>query len=110
MPLFVKAQTPIVSKTIDTDTATGLVQRLDIWNFNVSARDNCVVVTYTIDKVAPNGKLTYVGPDQKYSRYGTKYDSLQASQVGVLLRQLFQLDASKVDSAKNTYRLLQTHP
>ena len=109
LPLFATAQTPIASKVIDTDT-TGTTQRLDVWEFKVSAKDNVIVVTYAIDKIGPNGKLSALGKDCFYSRYGTKYDSLQASQVGQMLRALFQQDASVVDSAKNVFRLLQTHP
>jgi len=104
------ASAQITTKRLDYDTAKAAYNQLSIQDCNIEGQNKMIRVIYTVDLVNSKGVMLSQGQPQVYTRYGTKYDSLRASQVGQLLFGLFQLDASKVDSAKNTYRLLQTHP
>jgi len=104
------ASAQITTKRLDYDTAREAYNQLSIQDCHIEGQNKMIRVMYTVDLVNSKGVLLSQGQPQVYTRYGTKYDSLKASQVGQMLFGLFQLDASKVDSAKNTYRLLQTHP
>jgi len=108
VPLFAKAQ--ITTKRLDFDTTKSAYNQLTIRNCYIEGDLNQIRIRYTVDLVNSKGVMLNQGDIQEYKRYGTKYDSLKTSQVGQLLFGLFQLDASKVDSAKNVFRLNQTHP
>jgi len=108
LPLVATAQ--ITTKRLDYDTTKALYNQLTIRECHIIGEQKFIRVVYSVDLVNSKGVNVYQGDAQAYTRYGTKYDSLQASQVGQLLFGLFQNDASKVDSAKNVFRLLQTHP
>jgi len=108
LPLIVSAQ--ITNKRLDYDTSKTAYNQLTIHDCHIEGDNNVIRVMYTLDLVNSKGVTLSTGQPQVYTRYGTKYDSLRASSLGQMLFGLFQLDASKVDSAKNVFRLIQTHP
>ena len=95
----------IATKSIGTDSVTGLHQNVNVWSLSINARTSEVFVTYNIETLAPNGIAVYQSPDMIYRRFNKpasggnaadmRYDALSASTVGRMIAGMIASDLSK---------------
>ena len=101
----VSCKAQIATKSIGTDSVTGLQQNVNVWSLSINARTSEVFVTYNIETLAPNGIAVYQGPDMIYRRFNKpasggnaadmRYDALSASSVGRMIAGMIANDLSK---------------
>lgn len=116
------AQAPIASKDLGVDSITGLHQKIAIWNLNIDSRKSIVTINYTIQTIAPNGKVVMDGSENNYYRYnqqaGTrqngdtiyanlKFDQLRSSSVGQMLQGMIVNDLNIIHSVFDLSKLQQ---
>jgi len=88
--------TPIASKSFGIDVESGLEKQLLVWGQFSDAKNEKITIYFDIVLVSPTGTVFSIIKSGNYTRSGTKFQTLRASQLGQGITALITTDLDMI--------------